>query len=60
MPPGRSKKTKWECNCGTHQFLVCDDDDVNLLGENINTVKKNTVSVVDASKEVGLQWSLSK
>jgi hypothetical protein len=30
-------------------------DDRNLLGDNIDTVKKNTETLVDASKEVGLQ-----
>jgi hypothetical protein len=39
---------------GTHQLLLFADD-VNLLGHNINTIKKNTESVMDASKEVGLE-----
>jgi hypothetical protein len=38
---------------GTHQLLVYTD--VNLLGENITIVKKNTEALLDASKEVGLE-----
>jgi hypothetical protein len=30
-------------------------DDVNLLGDNIDTIKKNTETSTDASKEVGLE-----
>jgi hypothetical protein len=30
-------------------------DDVNLLGDNIDTIKKNTQTLIDASKEVGLE-----
>jgi hypothetical protein len=38
---------------GTHQLLAYADD-VNLVGDNIDTVKKNTDSLIDAGKEVGL------
>jgi hypothetical protein len=39
---------------GPHQPLVYSDD-VNLLGDNIDTIKKNTQTLIDASKEVGLE-----
>jgi hypothetical protein len=42
---------------GTHQILAYADD-MNLLGDNINTVKKNTETLTDASKEVGLEINI--
>jgi hypothetical protein len=39
---------------GTHQLLASADD-VNLVGDNIHAIKKNTGTLVDASKEVGLE-----
>jgi hypothetical protein len=39
---------------GTHQLLDYADD-VNLLGYNIDIIKKNTETLVDSSKEVGLE-----
>jgi hypothetical protein len=39
---------------GTHQLLVYADD-VNLLVGNIDTTKKNTQTLIDASKEIGLK-----
>jgi hypothetical protein len=39
---------------GTHQLLVYADD-VNLLGNNIDTIKKATETLIDASEEVGLE-----
>jgi hypothetical protein len=41
---------------GTHQLLVYADD-VNLLG---GTIKKNTQTLIDASKEVGLEVNTEK
>jgi hypothetical protein len=43
----------------THQLLVYADD-LNLLQENIDTVKKNTDALIDASKEVGLGVNAEK
>jgi hypothetical protein len=34
--------------------------DVNLLGDNIDTTKKNTEILIDASKEVGLEVNAEK
>jgi hypothetical protein len=42
---------------GTHQFLV-HDDAVNLLGQNINTVKKIMEAALGASNLVGREVSL--
>jgi hypothetical protein len=44
---------------GTHQLLVYADD-VNLLGDNIETINKNTETSIDASKEVGLEVNAEK
>jgi hypothetical protein len=41
---------------GTHQLLVSVDY-VNLLGDNTDTIKKNTETLTDASKD---NWSRSK
>jgi hypothetical protein len=44
---------------GKHQLRVYADD-VNLLGENINIIKKNAQSLLDASKEIGLEVNSEK
>jgi hypothetical protein len=44
---------------GTHQLLT-HSDDVKLLGESITTVNKNTESLIDASKEFGLEINVEK
>jgi hypothetical protein len=42
---------------GTHQFLAYADD-VNLLGDDIDTIKKNTETLIDASKGVGVEINI--
>jgi hypothetical protein len=49
---GQRKKEVLELN-GTQQLLVYDDDDVTLMGENINTKKENREAMLGASKEAG-------
>jgi hypothetical protein len=44
---------------GKHQLLAYTDD-VNLLGDNIDTIKKNTETLTDASKAVGLEINVEK
>jgi hypothetical protein len=44
---------------GTHQLLIYADD-VNLLGDDIETIKKNTQTLIDAGKEVGLEVNTEK
>jgi hypothetical protein len=58
MTLGRSRKTWWDSN-GIHQLLVYVDD-VNLLGDNIYTIKKNTETSIEANKKVGLEVNAEK
>jgi hypothetical protein len=44
---------------GTHQLLPYADD-VNLLEDNTETIKKNTEPLIDAHKEVGLETNVVK
>jgi hypothetical protein len=39
---------------GTHQLLVYAND-INLLGDSINTTKENTETLLEAGKDVGLE-----
>jgi hypothetical protein len=43
----------------THQLLAYADD-VNLLGDSIDTIKKNTESLIYASKGIGLEIKVEK
>jgi hypothetical protein len=44
---------------GTHQLLAYADN-VNIVGEYIDTIQKNTKALLDASKEVGLEVNPEK
>jgi hypothetical protein len=44
---------------GTHQPLSYADD-VNIVGENIDTIQKNKEARLDAGKEVGLEVNPEK
>jgi hypothetical protein len=44
---------------GTHQLLVSADD-VNPLEDNIDTIKRNTQTLIDASREIGLEVNAEK
>jgi hypothetical protein len=59
MPLGRSRKTRLDKLNGTHQLLAYADD-VNLLGDNVDTIKKNMETLTEASKEVGLEIHIEK
>jgi hypothetical protein len=40
--------------------LLAYADDVNLLGDNIDIIKKNMETLIDVSKEVGLEINVEK
>jgi tyrosine-protein phosphatase YwqE len=40
---------------GTHQLLAYADE-VNLLGDNIDTINKNTQTLIDATKYMLVSW----
>jgi hypothetical protein len=44
---------------GTHQLLAYADD-VNLLGDNIDTIEKNIETLIEARLEVGLEINVEK
>jgi len=44
---------------GTHELMVYADD-VNILGGSVHTIKKNTETLVVASKETGLDVNADK
>jgi hypothetical protein len=44
---------------GTHQLLVYADD-VNFLGNSVNTIKENSETFLEASRDIGLEINAEK
>jgi hypothetical protein len=44
---------------GTHQILVCADD-VNLLGDSVDVIKDNPETLLEASRDIGLEINAEK
>jgi hypothetical protein len=44
---------------GTYQLLVCADD-VNLLGDSVNTIKEHSGTLLGASRDIGLEINAEK
>jgi hypothetical protein len=44
---------------GTHQLLVYVDD-VNLLGDSVNTIKENSETLLGASRDIDLEINAEK
>jgi hypothetical protein len=44
---------------GTHQLLVYADD-VNLLGDSVNTIRENSETLLEASRDIGLEINAEK
>jgi hypothetical protein len=57
-PITKSNQVSLKLN-GTHQLLVYADD-VNLVGDSINTIKENTESHLQASRDVRLEINAEK
>jgi hypothetical protein len=44
---------------GTHQLLVYADD-VNLVGDSVNTIKEDSETLLEASRDIGLEINAEK
>jgi hypothetical protein len=54
------QENEMELNLNGPHRLPAYADDVNLLGDNIDTINKNTETLIYASKEVGLEINIEK
>jgi hypothetical protein len=53
LTKGQKNQMGLKLNGTYHQLVYADD--VNLLGDNIDSIKRNTETFIDGSKEVGLE-----
>jgi hypothetical protein len=60
MPSEKSKKIKLVWNSMGHiNYFVCAAD-VNLLGNSVNAIKENTGTLLEASRDIGLEINAEK
>jgi hypothetical protein len=60
MPLWRSSKNQVGLKLNRTQQLLAFTDDVNLLEDNIDTINKITETLIDISKEVGLDINVER
>jgi hypothetical protein len=60
MPLGGSRKIRWDLTLKGAHHLLAYADEVNLLQDNVDTLNKNRETLIDASKEVGLDINIDK
>jgi hypothetical protein len=56
----KAQETQMGLKLNGRQQLLAYADDVNLLRDNIDTIRRNTENLIDASKEVGLEVNASQ
>jgi plasmid rolling circle replication initiator protein Rep len=60
MPSGISQKIQMVLKLNRAHLLQVSADDVDLQGDNIDTIKKNAGTIIDARKEVDLELNAEK
>jgi hypothetical protein len=60
MSSGKSKKMKSVWNWMGHHQLFVYADDINLLGDSVNTIKEKSETPLKASRDIGIEINAEK